>query len=214
MGMGEGLCMMTTPSCRMIAVSAVLREPRWGESICRALLANLRTTGALGFRGSRIDIPDFEANGWRHFHDREIVNPSPHYEAYLWACFLWAYRATGYEEFLRKPLAAIETTMAAYPEGWALTNGITLDRARMLLPLAWLVRVDDTPRHREWLMAVARDLLESHGSAAPSVREIGVGRNDRRPMGGTNETSLVQRNGDPVTDLLYTTNRLLGCEAS
>jgi len=196
----------------MIAVSAVLREPRWGESICRALLANLRTTGALGFRGSRIDIPDFEANGWRHFHDREIVNPSPHYEAYLWACFLWAYRATGYEEFLRKPLAAIETTMAAYPEGWALTNGITLDRARMLLPLAWLVRVDDTPRHREWLMAVARDLLESQVECGAIREEIGGPGQERsaavesNEAYGTNETSLVQRNGDPATDLLYTTN--------
>ena len=29
----------------------------------------------------------------------------------------------------------------------------------MLLPLAWLVRVDDTPEHREWLRQVATDLV-------------------------------------------------------
>ena len=51
--------------------------------------------------------------------------------------------------------------MAAYP-GWSpIANGVQLQKARMLLPLAWLVRVQDTPRHREWLSRIADDLLRS-----------------------------------------------------
>ena len=42
-------------------------------------------------------------------------------------------------------------TMAAYPGKWRWTNGIAQERARMLLPLAWLVRLQDTPEHRAWL---------------------------------------------------------------
>ena len=41
----------------------------------------------------------------------------------------------------------------------ATSNGITMQRARMLLPLAWLVRVDDTPLHRQWLGEVAAGLI-------------------------------------------------------
>jgi hypothetical protein len=195
-----------------IASTALLHEPRWGESICRALLANLRTTGTRGFRGGRIDIPDLEAHGWRHFHDRDLVNPAPHYEAYLWACYLWAYRATGHGSFLTKARAAIETTMGAYPDGWHWTNGIAQERARMLLPLAWLVRLEDSPRHRMWLLTVARDLLANQvpcGAIREELGDPGKGRFPGVPSNeayGTSETPLIQSNGDPACDLLYTTN--------
>lgn len=34
--------------------------------------------------------------------------------------------------------------MASYPEQWSWTNGIQQERARMILPLAWLYRVEPT----------------------------------------------------------------------
>ena len=52
-------------------------------------------------------------------------------------------------------------TMAAYPDKWKWTNGIQQERAKMLLPLAWLVRVEDTPEHRDWLRKIADDLINS-----------------------------------------------------
>ncbi|HJN17215.1 MAG TPA: discoidin domain-containing protein, partial [Armatimonadota bacterium] len=195
----------------LIATSALLQSDRWDGSITRALLANLRTTGSLGFRGGRIDIPDLEANGWRHYHDRDLVNPWPHYESYLWACYLWAYRATGHGEFLTKAESAIRMTMAAYPDGWSWANGIAQERARMLLCLAWLVRLQDTPEHRAWLKTVADDLLKNQVACGALREELGeaggqYGAVPSNEAYGTTETPLIQENGDPACDLLYTTN--------
>ena len=41
--------------------------------------------------------------------------------------------------------------MTAYPNEWRWNNGIQQERTRMLIPLAWLVRVEDSPEHRDWL---------------------------------------------------------------
>jgi len=196
----------------VLGAGAALGDSRWDRTALRALLANLRTTGTLGFRGNRIDIPDLEQLGWDAFHDRAIENPAPHYESYLWACFLWAYRATGHAEFLTKAEAGLRRTMELYPDGWQLTYGMTLDRSRLLLPLAWLVRVDDTPEHREWLRRIATDLL---GEQAPcgAIREV-LGDPERRAAPavasneayGTAEVSIIQDNGDPASDQLYSVN--------
>ena len=193
---------------------ACLHESRWDERLLRALLANLRTTGKLGFRGDRIDLPAL-AQGWRQFHDASPVNYSPHFESFLWACNLWAYRQTGFEPFLHKATNAMAMTMKAYPGGWRW--GDNIERAHMLLCLAWLVRVQDTPEHREWLQTVAGDLLE-HQDACGSIREwlSGTGGGHYRipPSNeayGTGETPLIQQNGDPASDQLYTTGfALLG----
>ncbi|HEY2585522.1 MAG TPA: hypothetical protein VGI81_07155 [Tepidisphaeraceae bacterium] len=71
-----------------MAAAACLRSDAWDAPILQALLANLRTTRKLGFRGDRIDIPALEQNGWHEYHDASPVNYSPHFEAYPWACFL------------------------------------------------------------------------------------------------------------------------------
>jgi hypothetical protein len=80
----------------------------------------------------------------------------------------------------------------------------------MLLPLAWLVRLEDTPEHREWLTRVADDLLKQQqpsGALAEIVNEKGGGGHFHVPASnesyGTGETPLLQRNGDPVSDQLY-----------
>ena len=133
-------------------------------------------------------------------------------EAYLWACYLWAYQQTGYELFYQRAETALRMTMAAYTDGWRWTNGLAQEKARMLLPLAWLVRVKDTPEHRRWL----RKAVGRPGGLAGAVRgdPRGVGTAAARHVPaaasneayGTAEASLIQRNGDPVCDLLYTTN--------
>src|SRR5262249_31754345 len=94
-----------------MAASASLRNDRWDEPLLRALLANLRTTGKLGFRGDRIDQPALGQSGWKTFHDAATVNYSPHFESYLWACDLWAYHQTGFEPFLDKATNAVAMTM-------------------------------------------------------------------------------------------------------
>jgi hypothetical protein len=188
---------------------------RWDERLMRALLANLRTTGKLGFRGDRIDLPALAQNGWQHYYQAETINCSPHFESYLWACYLWAWQQTGFRPFLDRTRTAITMTMKAYPDHWYWQNNI--ERARMLLCLAWLVRVEDTPEHREWLNRVASDLLACQQPSGAIYESLGKGPNSwfhaprRNEDYGTSETPLLQQDGDPVSDQLYTTGfALLG----
>ena len=100
-------------------------------------------------------------------------------------------------------------TMKAYPHGWRWKDNI--ERAHMLLCLAWLVRADDTPEHRGWLRRVAADLLERQGSTGSIHEWLGPEYSGffQIPVSneayGTTETPLIQQNGDPATDQLYTT---------
>ena len=82
----------------------------------------------------------------------------------------------------------------------------------MLLPLSFLVRIEDTPGHRRWLQRMADDLLALRHPCG-AIREI-LGDPERGSYGppksndeyGTREATLIQEDGDPVCDLLYTTN--------
>jgi len=195
--------------------SAALRTARWDERLMRALLANLRTTGKLGFRGDRIDLPALNQKGWRPYFEDAPVSYSPHFESYLWACYLWSYQQTGFPLFRDRARMAIRMTMKAYPAQWRWQDN--LERAHMLLCLAWLVRVADTPEHRAWLDRVAGDLLAWQQPSGAIQERLGPphGGHYRAPQSnaeyGTNETPLVQQNGDPVSDQLYTTGfALLG----
>ncbi len=195
-----------------MAVAALADEDRWDELMMRCLLANLRTTGPLGFRGGRIDVGPLGQHGWQSYFRRRTINPHPHYESYLWACFLWAYQQTGYELFYQRAESALRITMGQYTDGWRWTNGVAQEKARILLPLAWLVRVKDTPEHRAWLRQAVDGLLALQEPCGAIREELGLpGRGQYPPPSsneayGTNEASLIQQNGDAVSDLLYTTN--------
>jgi hypothetical protein len=199
-----------------VLAAASQKSDRWNEPVMRSLLANLRTTGTQGFRGDRVDIGPLEQFGWKHFHDAATVNPAPHFESYLWACNLWAYRATGEKEFLDKTTNAMRITMDAYAQKkWRWMDNI--ERARMLLCLSWLVRIDDTPVHREWLMTVARDLLKFQQPCGAIQEHRGGPENtgfqipQSNEAYGTGETPLIQSLKDPAADQLYTTGfALLG----
>lgn len=82
----------------------------------------------------------------------------------------------------------------------------------MLLALAWLVRVDDTPRHREWLATIASDLLSTQDPSG-AIRDViappgGPGYHPpaSNEAYGTAEAPLIQSNDDAAADLLYTCN--------
>ena len=195
-----------------MAAAALLRSDRWDAGLLRCLLANLRTTGPLGFRGWRLDEAKLQANSWRHFWETERTHFAPHYEAWLWACFLWAYRQTGFRPFLDRTAMGIRAMVAAYPHEWRWTNGIQQERARMLLPLAWLVRLEDTREHRAWLRHIAGELLALQDPCGAIREEVGSeGLGSYAPPAsneayGTSEAPLIQQNGDPLCDLLYTSN--------
>ena len=77
----------------------------------------------------------------------------------------------------------------------------------MMLPLAWLVRIEDTPEHRQWLQEVASDwLARQHPSGAIRVGRLGGPAAVSNEDYGTKETEIVQDDGDPAADLLYICN--------
>lgn len=194
-----------------LAVAALAEDRRWDEAMAMCLLANLRTSGRYGFRNDRLDLPELK-RGWRPFFNRPFVSYSPHMESYLWACYLWAYDKTGFELFYTRAETAIRMTMAQYPDGWRWTNGLAQEKARMLLPLAWLVRVKDTPEHRQWLRQAVDGVAALQDPCGAIREELGLPGKGMFPPPRSNEAyggaeaSLIQQNGEPVADLLYTTN--------
>jgi hypothetical protein len=164
----------------MLIAATALKTDRYDERILRGLLGNLRISGEFGFQPDRLDQGPLEQAGWQRFfrdkntsnslHSEKSSSYSPHFQANMWACYLWAYQQTGFDLFLKRAKTAIGMTIAAYPDKWIWTNGIQQERAKMLLPLAWLVRVEDTPEHREWLRKIANDLLASQDKCG-AIRE-------------------------------------------
>lgn len=75
----------------------------------------------------------------------------------------------------------------------------------MLLALAWLVRLDDTPEHRDWLRRVTTDLIGDMDASGAILTKIKHGPSSNEAY-GTTETTLIQANGDPNADLFYTVN--------
>ena len=180
----------------MIAATAQ-KTDRYDERILRGLLGNLRVSGEFGFQPDRIDQGPLEQAGWKSFftdkntsnslHSEKSSSYSPHFQANMWACYLWAYQQTGFDLFLKRAKTAIGMTMAAYPDKWIWTNGIQQERAKMLLPLAWLVRVDDTPEHRDGCDKIANDLLASQDKCGAIREEIGEAGKGSFPPPSSNE---------------------------
>jgi len=195
----------------LLGAAAYMKTDQWNKGLLEGIIANFRTTGKQGFRDGRLEEPALLKEGWKHFRDRDFVNPHPHFEAWIWACYLWLYDKTGYAPLLEKTKQAIRITMQAYPDKWGWTNGIQQERARMILPLAWLVRVENTEENRRWLDQVAGKLLENQVACGAIQEELGAGNGmfgstTSNKAYGLHEAPLIFVNGDPVADMLYTSN--------
>lgn len=195
-----------------LAVAAVQKEDRWDEAMMQCLLGNLRTSGKYGFRGDNLPVNVLSDRGWYSYFTDSPISYAPHFECYLWACYLWAYDKTGDKLFLDRAKTGIYMTMKQYTDGWRWTNGLSQERARIILPLAWLVRVENTSKHRAMLHKAVDGLLSLQVECGAIREEIGKLSNGLFPPSqsnaayGTTEASLIARNGDPVSDLLYTVN--------
>lgn len=195
-----------------IGASALTNNNRWDSYIEDCIMANFNLCSRQGFLPDRIEEPDLLKNGVEYYSDRDFVLPHPHFDSWMWACYLWLYDKTGDQRLLDKAESAIRITMEAYPDNWHWTNGIQQERARMILPLAWLVRVDDTPEHRKWLDTVVDRLLQNQVVSGAIREELGddsfgmYGKTKSNRDYGVTEAPLIGQNGDPVADMLYTCN--------
>lgn len=195
-----------------LGTAAVLDTDRWDEVLLQNIVGNFRTTGKLGFRGGSLNNDALLRQGWQHYWRGKTIHYAPHYEAWIWASYLWAYDKTKDPLLLERTRSAIRKMMEAYPVSWRWTNGIQQERARMLLPLAWLIRVDDRPEHRQWLKRLATDMQACQDASGAIREELGDLRNGvyRPPRSnaeyGLHEAAAIHENGDPMADLLYTCN--------
>lgn len=196
-----------------IGASAYLENERWNQFIVENILGNLRTSSKQGFQGGALNQIDIETNGWQYYNSRDFINLHPHFESWMLACYLWLYDKTGYEPLLSKAKSAISILMDGYPDKWHSQNGIQQERARMILPLSWLVRVEDTDQHRKWLDMIVSKVLESQDESGAIREELGSSESDKNKIlvtsneaYGKNEAPLIAKNGNPVADMLYTCN--------
>lgn len=188
-----------------IASRSLLASDRWDEPILRGILANFRTTGPKGFRPVMIADEDLKKHGWRHYYNLDLVDYCPHMESWLWGTQLWLYDKTKYSPLLERARRGLTLMMKAYPNWRLEANRVEQERCRMLLPLAWLVRADDTPEHRQWLDTIARYVigLQDVSGAVPQIPGTIVASNDGY---GRGECAVTHQAGDPATDALYSIN--------
>ncbi len=195
-----------------MGTAGLMNTDRWDEVLVKNILGNFRTTGANGFRGQRIENPELLRDGWQKYWNRNKIQLQPHYEAWTWASYLWLYDKTQWKPLLEKTAKGVNMMMKAYPRDWRWTNGIQQERGRMLLALAWLIRVDDRPEYRAWLKQLANDIEKCQDISGAIREELGaLDHGDMAPPTsnaayGTGEAPLIQENGDSVSDLLYTCN--------
>ena len=206
----------------IMGATALLNDTKWDQKIVEGIIGNFRTTGVNGFREGRLEDGDIQEKGWQWYYNRDIINAHPHFEAWNWACYLWLYAQTAYAPLLERVEKGVSIMMDRYPSGWAWTNGIQQERARMLLPLAWLYRVAPSEQHLEWLDFMTNELLENQVECGGIREELGdaskgsFGRTPSNAAYGRTEAPLIFENGDPIADMLYTTNfAFVGlCEAA
>lgn len=198
----------------MILAGAALKSDQFDQRILQGLFAILRLSGKKGFVPDRVDHSVLIANGWEHYHNSEAISYSGNFQAYLWACYLWAYQQTGYDLFLERAKIGINTMMEGYPNKWGVT-GIQMDRARMLLPLSWLIRIEDTAEHRSWLKKLLLDMNQDPitGTFPEKIEaeknNFGAGHYQLPKTNeeyGATESPIIQTDGDPCSDLLYAVN--------
>ncbi|MGV8095845.1 MAG: hypothetical protein AB2L24_28675 [Mangrovibacterium sp.] len=189
----------------LITSSALLNENRWNEIIVRGILANFRTSGIHGYRPLNIREDQLQKNGWQYYFNLDHIDYCPHMQAYIWATYLWLYDKTKFAPLLERTKNAIKMMMKAYPNWRLEANRFEQERCRMLLPLAWLIRVDDTLEHRSWLDTVAQYIIgiQDKSGAIPQIPGKIVESNEEY---GKGECAMAHQHGDPVTDALYSIN--------
>lgn len=188
-----------------IVGASALRSDRWDERLLANILGNFRTTGPLGFRdGNPLHRDELRKRGWRYFARRRTIAAWPQREAWAWACYLWLYDKTKYAPLLEQPRKALRLTMERYPDRWAYAlNECQMERGRILLPLAWLVRVDDTPEHRRWLHRIVDDMLARQDSSGAIQEQVRRATHRSNAQYGTGEVSIIHDNDDPCADVFY-----------
>lgn len=132
--------------------------------------------------------------------------PSAHYNAYYHAALLLAGRASGKRQYTEVAQKGLERMMELYPET-AREQSETEEMCRLILPLAVLYQSTGEEKHRQMLYRVAEDLQKVRHPFG-GYREWDTGYRAAFSRESREECSVLTENGDPVADLLYSSNWL------
>ncbi len=172
----------------------------------RALDFLLATTGTDGTRRSSTAERDLTPDHLRALATQPGNCPSAHRNAHYAAALLLAGHLDGEERYVDAGVRCLATIMAAYPDTQRVMSE-TSELCRLVFPLSCLVQATGDGTHRGWLYRVVEDLQRlRHPSGGYLEWDTGYQARLSRQVG--KECSLLVRNGDPIVDLLYSTNWL------
>lgn len=176
------------------------------EDVVEALRFLVKTTGTDGLRPGRTDLLYLSEEEMTRIKSNPANFPSAHYNAFYHATLLMAYKLTGIEEFKEVAVKGLTSLMTRYPDLYR-EQSETQEMCRLVLPLAWLYFVTGEEKHKEWLYRVCEDLEKVRHSFGGYL-EWDTGYKAARSRTIDSECSLLTKNGDPVSDLLYSVNWL------
>lgn len=166
----------------------------------------VKTTAKDGCRVCRTDGPHLNAEKIKELSEAEHGIPSAHYNAYYHAALLMAYKCSQNEVYFEVAQKGIERLMSIYPNT-RREQSETEEMCRLILPLSLLYSVTNHEKHREMLYRVTHDLV-SHRHKSGGYPEWDTGYAATCSRESTGECSLLTENGDPIADLLYSSNWL------
>lgn len=185
----------------------LFHNDRHFPEITKALEFLVKTTAKDGTRRGRTDCINMDENSFSQLTSEEHGYHSAHYNAYYLAALLLAYQYGKNKLFLDTAVKGMETLMALYPDEITREQSETEEMCRLILPLAILYETTGLEKHKEMLYRVTEDLKRvQHPCGGFSEWDTGYKANCSRMSRG--ECSVLTENGDPVADLLYSTNWL------
>jgi len=196
-----------------VLAEELLSDERYVEPVLQLAYSLWRTTGDNGLREPSLYQPLSFTDGrtWQYYRRREFPECRPHYQAWHWAFNLQMYVLSGDRRFRDHAVRGLTRAIEQFPD-FQWQNGATGDWARVLLPFAMLVEVEDTPEHRVWLDKVCTHFIghmNEHHVLPESMGKVELGKYPSPCCNadyGTREAALIQQDGDPACDLLYTMN--------
>ena len=186
--------------------SLFMKNDRRMAEICNVLDFLVRTTARDGLRVWRTDKYELTEQAMEALPEEEHGMASAHYNAYYLAALLLAARATGENRYLEMARRGLTSLMARYPDT-VREQSETEEMCRLILPLAVLYKATGEEEHREMLYRVARDLQKVRHPFG-GYMEWDSGYKAACSRESTGECSLLTENGDPIADLLYSSNWL------